>query len=96
MDNDRGDPAEHPGPRDLDLMRLYLDELGWHALLSRADEVRLARAIEEGARAALELGTSERLGQGRRRTLEDAVAAGERARKEFIRSNLRLVVSIAK
>jgi RNA polymerase primary sigma factor len=94
--HDRSDLAEQPRERDLDLMRLYLDELGWHALLTRADEVRLAQAIEQGEQAARELESPRRPRGRRRRALEEAVAAGRRARAQFIASNLRLVVSIAK
>ena len=96
LEHDRRDLAEQPRRRDLDLMRLYLDELGWHALLTRADEVRLAQAIEEGERAARELESPRRPRGRRKRALEDAVDAGRRARAQFIGSNLRLVVSIAK
>jgi RNA polymerase primary sigma factor len=96
MVNERMDVGEHPGRRDLDLLRLYLDELGWHSLLTRADEVRLAQLIEEGERAADELKRTPRVRGRRKRSLEESVETGLQARKEFIRSNLRLVVSIAK
>ncbi len=85
-----------PSQRDLDAMSVYLDELGWHALLSRADEVRLAKAIEEGERAARELRQASQVSRERRQALEEAVRSGRRSRTEFTRSNLRLVVSIAK
>jgi RNA polymerase sigma factor (sigma-70 family) len=81
---------------ELDLVRLYLDELGSHALLDRDDEVRLAQLIDAGhvAERALSAGTG--LTRAERRALEAAVHAGRAARAEFIRANLRLVVSIAK
>ncbi len=93
---DRSDLGDAPRQRDLDLMRLYLNELGWHPLLTRADEVRLAQAIEEGVRAQRELDGPCRGSRKRRQALLDAVDAGRRARREFIGGNLRLVVSIAK
>ena len=96
MQHDRGDSGDHPGQRDIDLMRMYLDELGWHALLLREDEVRLAKAIEEGEHAAAELEQGRRMSRKRRQALHKTVEAGSRARQEFTRSNLRLVVSIAK
>ncbi|MCU1450787.1 MAG: Sigma-70 factor, region 1, partial [Acidimicrobiales bacterium] len=34
--------------REQDLVRLYLDEIGRHELLTKDDEVRLAKAIETG------------------------------------------------
>ena len=95
-EHERWGSGEPPRQRDLDLMRLYLDELGWHAILTRADEVRLAQVIEEGKAAELQLQGARRVGRRQRRTLEEAIDAGRRARQKFIRSNLRLVVSIAK
>ncbi|HVC13968.1 MAG TPA: sigma-70 family RNA polymerase sigma factor [Acidimicrobiales bacterium] len=95
FEHDRGQ-TDQPRQHEIDLMRVYLDELGWHAVLSRADEVRLAQAIEEGERAARELSSGRRLAARTKRTLEATVADGRRAHQEFIRANLRLVVSIAK
>ena len=34
-----------------DLVRLYLSDIGQYPLLTKEDEVRLARAIEDGAAA---------------------------------------------
>ena len=92
------DERRTPGPRagELDLLRIYLDDLGWHRLLGRQDEVRLAQAIEQGAEAEAALGGSTRLSAGRRRQLRRVVALGQAAREEFTAANLRLVVSIAK
>lgn len=82
--------------REVDLLGVYLGEVGSHRLLSKEDEGRLARAMEEGERARKELhaGTSSR--RGGHAQLRSAVAAGEEARREFTNANLRLVVSIAK
>ena len=49
-----------------DLVRLYLDDIGRHPLLTKEDEVRLARQIEDG-NAARELLTSDGAGHGRQR-----------------------------
>src|SRR4051812_41557552 len=78
-----------------DLVRQYLNELGGYALLTPEDEVELARAIELGnlADAALADGG---VADVTRRELERRSAAGADARRRFIQSNLRLVVSIAK
>ena len=82
---------------DADLLRLYLDQIGRHALLEREDEQRLGRVIDAGRRAAKILRTEgERLAEEKRSELRAAVAAGERASKVFVEANLRLVVSIAK
>jgi RNA polymerase sigma factor (sigma-70 family) len=78
-----------------DLVRLYLDEIGRYPLLSKEDEVRLARAIEDGRHAAKAL-SSPTVSPARRRELRRLVRDGERASQAFINSNLRLVVSIAK
>jgi len=74
---------------------IYLDEVAGHELLTAEDEVRLARTMEAGHHAALRLET-EKLPSELRFELRRAVNRGEEARAEFIRSNLRLVISIAK
>ena len=80
-----------------DLVRLYLEDIGRHQLLTKDDEARLAQDIEAG-RAAAE--TLETVGRGltrkEKRHLEQLVRQGELAQREFVQSNLRLVVSIAK
>jgi RNA polymerase sigma factor (sigma-70 family) len=79
-----------------DLVRLYLSDIGQYPLLTKDDEVRLARAIEDGAAARLELDAADGLSAARRRELRAAARAGEAAERTFVQSNLRLVVSIAK
>jgi RNA polymerase primary sigma factor len=82
---------------DEDLVRLYLDEIGRHRLLTKDDEIRLAKTIDLAKLAEAELRQANgRTGVKRRRELQAAVADGERARREFINANLRLVVSLAK
>jgi RNA polymerase sigma factor (sigma-70 family) len=73
----------------------YLDEVGRHPLLTKDDEVRLAQTIEAGASAAAALEREER-SRARRQDLQAAVDAGDEAEAAFVRSNLRLVVSMAK
>ena len=75
-------------------IRQYLDGIGTYHLLTAEDEVALAKAIENGRKAEIAL-ESER-DPVKRRTLHEMVHAGEEARQNFIRCNLRLVVSIAK
>jgi RNA polymerase sigma factor (sigma-70 family) len=80
-----------------DPIGMYLDEVSSHGLLEAEDEVRLARTIEAGRRAARRLeGDDSRLTAEERRLLEQAVDAGDEAKAAFIRANLRLVISIAK
>src|SRR3970040_1288723 len=78
-----------------DTVGLYLDEVSAHLLLTAEDEVHLSRAMELGkkAKATLESGDYE---QAERARLMRVVAEGDEAKMTFIRSNLRLVISIAK
>ncbi len=78
-----------------DLIRLYLGDIGSHALLSKEDEVRLGRAME-AAREALARVNDDTLTLEDRRELQEIIEAGEVAKRRFIQGNLRLVVSIAK
>ncbi|HUF33415.1 MAG TPA: sigma-70 family RNA polymerase sigma factor [Acidimicrobiales bacterium] len=93
-------PKQRPERADEDLVRLYLSDIGKHALLTKADEATLAQAIEDGNAARAELATleatSERIPVAKKRELRLAIRAGEDATQTFIQANLRLVVSIAK
>src|ERR1700710_37315 len=88
-----------------DLVRLYLDEIGKAPLLDAASEVDLARRIEAGlfARQLLrELGERRAVKRRHARKVASSIelrrlaADGELAKRAFIRSNLRLVVSLAR
>jgi RNA polymerase sigma factor (sigma-70 family) len=79
-----------------DLVRLYLEDVGRHDLLTKDDEIRLAQAIETGNEARTKLEATKKLTPTQRRTLRRAVRQGEEAHRQFVNSNLRLVVSIAK
>ena len=79
-----------------DLVRLYLNDIGRHPLLTRDDEVRLARQIEDGNAAREMLATGGVGDPIRDRELRGQDRAGTDARQTLVRSNLRLVVSIAK
>src|SRR3954454_12850355 len=79
-----------------DLVRQYLKEIGEYELLTAADEVALAKAMESGLHAANELEGAASPTPAQRRRLETEAAAGRQAKQRFIQSNLRLVVSIAK
>lgn len=80
---------------DEDLVRLYLNDIGQHELLSKDDEAHLAEARLVGLEAAAELGGAE-TSPARKRQLRRLVEEGEAAEDRFVKSNLRLVVSIAK
>jgi RNA polymerase sigma factor (sigma-70 family) len=85
---------DHEGQEDL--VRLYLQEIGRHELLTKAEEQHLGRTIEVGQQAARELATATPASGSRRRELRALVQEGERAAQRFTQANLRLVVSIAK
>jgi RNA polymerase sigma factor (sigma-70 family) len=82
---------------DEDLVRLYLTDIGQYDLLTKEGEAQLAQRIEAGvvARAELERG-GKALTPARRRDLRRTLTDGELAERQFVQSNLRLVVSIAK
>jgi RNA polymerase sigma factor (sigma-70 family) len=79
-----------------DLVRVYLDEIGRHELLTKDDEARLAQDIEAGRDARARLEAPGRIKRAERRILDEQARRGDAAREEFVQSNLRLVVSIAK
>lgn len=75
----------------------YLLEIGKVPLLTAADEVRLAQAIERGREAGARLATVPEAVSGEERdALLLAVQDGERARAHLTEANLRLVVSVAR
>lgn len=82
---------------DRDLVGMYLDEIARTPLLDAAKEVELSQTIEAGvfARQVLD-GYEESRAKATREELEALVAEGERAKDVFIRSNLRLVVAVAR
>ena len=86
-----------------DSVGLYLDEIARTPLLDAATEVELSKAIEAGlfARHLLATGQVGRNATGalqgaRRDELEWIAEEGDRATRQFIQANLRLVVSIAR
>lgn len=82
---------------DDDLLQLYLNDIGKHPLLTRADESRLGALVQAGQAAATRLAEdSLSIPLTERGELRAIVAAGDEAAKDFARSNLRLVVSVAK
>jgi RNA polymerase sigma factor (sigma-70 family) len=88
---------------DRDLVGMYLDEIARTPLLDAAREVELSLAIEAGAYARRILdGLEESPAEdspsatATQDELRSVVAEGERAKDIFIRSNLRLVVAVAR
>ncbi|WP_263169090.1 RNA polymerase sigma factor RpoD/SigA [Streptomyces sp. SCSIO ZS0520] len=88
---------------DRDLVGMYLDEIARTPLLDAAREVELSQIIEAGVFAQQILDgevDAKSAGRGKKSAsheeLEALVAEGERAKDVFIRSNLRLVVAVAR
>ena len=78
-----------------DPLAAYLDAVGRHELLTAAEEVELAQAIEAG-RAAQERLDDGDLSRRDATAARREIAAGDRARRRFLEANLRLVVSVAR
>ena len=79
-----------------DLVRQYLREIGQYPLLTDVQEVELAQAIEEGEKAQDKLTKGKKLSDKQLEELQYRARTGRAAKRKFIQSNLRLVVSIAK
>jgi RNA polymerase sigma factor (sigma-70 family) len=77
-------------------MRLYLNEIGQHTLLTSDDERRLGKLIKDGLVAVERLTGEEPIDPGEKRTLRRAAQEGQAAKTHMVQANLRLVVSIAR
>ncbi|MFE0459951.1 sigma-70 family RNA polymerase sigma factor [Kitasatospora sp. NPDC058965] len=102
---DRADRTRTARPTNLeadrDLVGMYLDEIARTPLLDAAEEVELSLRIEAGVYAQHLLDEADDgvapLPEGAtREELETIAADAERAKDVFIRSNLRLVVAVAR
>ncbi|MFF8312594.1 RNA polymerase sigma factor RpoD/SigA [Streptomyces lydicus] len=84
---------------DRDLVGMYLDEIARTPLLDAAKEVELSQTIEAGVYAQQildgEVTDGNAAGAGREE-LEALIEEGAKAKDVFIRSNLRLVVAVAR
>lgn len=74
---------------------MYLREIDRVPLLKAAEEVDLAKKLEQSRRARVRL-QNPKLSAATGKRLEQTVAAGEQARRHLTEANLRLVVSVAK
>jgi RNA polymerase primary sigma factor len=96
-------PADLENPLDsseieesVDVVKILLEQAGRYKLLRPDEHIQLARAIALGKSAAQELVRSSSLPCDVRTRLENLVADGEGAFDKFVRSNIRLVVNVAK
>ena len=79
-----------------DTIGLYLKEMALVPLLTKSEEIEIAKRIELGQHARIELTQPNGREKKRRKELEQIIADGQRAREHLIKANTRLVVSIAK
>jgi RNA polymerase primary sigma factor len=91
----KGSGEEEAGTLD-DPVRTYLREIGRVDLLTAAQEVTLAKAMERGLIAKDKLEDRSGMSLSRIKRLERHVVEGREARKVLTEANLRLVVSMAK
>jgi RNA polymerase primary sigma factor len=92
------EPTSHPSAPGGDWadLGIYLREIARTPLLTRQEEVDLARRIELADAAALQLAADEgALPADERRSLAALAADGREAAEAFARANLRLVVGLA-
>ncbi|MEM7125765.1 MAG: RNA polymerase sigma factor [Chloroflexota bacterium] len=82
--------------QSLDPVRMYLRDIGLHALLTAEQELELASGIISGREAQEKLDEGEVTSEDERDELELAVKRGEMSHQRLAQSNLRLVVSVAK
>ena len=80
-----------------DPIRMYLKEIGKVPLLTRDEEVDLAKKTEAGEEASTGLrDKGDKLSREELRALRRQERTGQEARRKLVEANLRLVVSIAK
>jgi len=79
-----------------DAIGLYLESVSRHDLLTSEDEVRLAHVIERGNDAETTLAQDADVSTEDRIILVRYIRQADHAKQQFIRCNLRLVISIAK
>lgn len=89
--------SRYEGIDGKDAVGQYLDEIAKTPLLSAVEEVELAREIEAGlfAEKVLE-GAVETTSDATEDEIRAIAEQGERAMRRFVKSNLRLVVSVAR
>lgn len=97
-DNSELDPFDNLEPiSSEDTIGLYLKEMSRVPLLNNSEEIEIARRIEKGRAARVQLDTKiDHLTAAKKGEYEHLVVDGQDARDHLIKANTRLVVSIAK
>jgi len=88
--------GERPAAGGRDVMTDFLNRIGRVDLLTSDQERELGGQVQAGIAARAELDDNGVDDLAARQALLRTVARGERARREFVEANLRLVVSIAR
>ena len=80
-----------------DPVRMYLKEIGKVPLLSAEEEITLAKKMEAGDAAQMQIDEmGDDLDEETKKQLQELIDGGDYAKKKLAEANLRLVVSIAK
>ncbi len=98
-ESEGGEQEQAPDLDDVDAesaISLYFREAARHSILTAREEVALVKRMNTGKKAAERLKLGQYNSQRRKTTFEMLVLDGELGRQYLIRSNLRLVISIAK
>ncbi|BCJ36107.1 RNA polymerase principal sigma factor HrdD [Actinocatenispora thailandica] len=95
MANDTGIRTDEVA-EERDLVGVYLHEISKTPLLDAAGEVDLAKSVEAGLYADKLLEAGQTVRGASKPELTRLVVEGQRAKEQFVKANLRLVVSIAR
>ncbi|BCJ29756.1 sigma-70 family RNA polymerase sigma factor [Actinocatenispora sera] len=95
MANDTGIRTDKVA-EERDLVGVYLHEISRTPLLDAAGEVDIAKAVEAGLYADKLLEAGQTVHGASKAELTRLVVEGQRAKEQFVKANLRLVVSIAR
>lgn len=81
---------------EFDIVTHYFHESAGHKLLSPEHERSLTEAVKRGSAARRRMEHSRSLTAATRRRLQETIEQANRAREDLVRSNARLVISIAR
>ena len=84
------------GEDEFDIVAHYFRESACHKLLSPEHERSLTEAVKRGSAARQRMEHSRSLTAAAQRRLKEMIEQADRAREDLVRSNARLVISIAR